>query len=251
MAKKKADDVLIIELPPPDSPPQDEGIPPWMATFADMVTLLLCFFVLLLSFTSQDVANFEKLKGAMQKAFGVQLENSEATEIPYADLSKEYENIRETEEEVKQLATSLQAFVEDENLKQEASVRSDSSGITLRVSNTAMFQPGSVTLDPRAMTVLVEVVQVLMSSDFKLTVRGHTDGENLGPDLLDRNWELSAVRAATCLRFILEHSPVSPDRLRAVGYAGSAPLVPSNSEENRALNRRVEFFFQAPRMANW
>ncbi len=252
MAKKKsAEDVLIVQLPPEEPPPHEEGIPGWMATFADMVTLLLCFFVLLLSFTNQDVANFHMLKGAMAKAFGVQEDMTEATEVPYSDMSKEFQSTRETEEEIRQLSTTLNKFVTEENLTQDASVQTESTGITLRVSNKAMFQPGSSELDPEAITVLVQVVETLMQSEFKLTVRGHTDGENLGPDLLDKNWELSAVRAAACLRFILEHSSVSADRLRAVGYGSSDPLLPSISEENQAANRRVEFFFQPPALANW
>ncbi|MGE4552958.1 MAG: flagellar motor protein MotB, partial [Desulfovibrionaceae bacterium] len=213
MAKKgkRADEVLIIEIKEDAGPPASEGIPEWMATFADMVTLLLCFFVLLLSFTNQDIANFKMLRGAMKDAFGVQTE-TQATEIPYADESRRYKTMREQDEQIRQLNTTLEQFVQTENLKS-ASVSPENNGVMLRVGDGVMFEPGSAKLSPQAALVLVEVIQVLSGSEFKLTVMGHTDGHELGPDLLDNNWELSATRAAACLRFILEHSRVPASRL--------------------------------------
>lgn len=251
MAKKgkRAEEVLIIEVKEDAGPPQSEGIPEWMATFADMVTLLLCFFVLLLSFTNQDVANFKMLRGAMRDAFGVQTQ-TQATEIPYADDSRQFKTLRETDEQLRQLNTSLEQFVKTENIHN-ASVSLENSGVMLRVGDGALFEPGSARLSPQAALVLVEVIQLLGTSNLKLTVMGHTDGENLGPELLDNNWELSATRAATCLRFILEHSRVPASRLKAVGYASSRPLVPSNTDANKAVNRRVEFYFQSPAKADW
>lgn len=251
MAKKgkSADEVVVIEIREEAEQPESGGIPEWMATFADMVTLLLCFFVLMLSFTNQDIANFKMLRGAMRDAFGVQTE-VQATEMPYADESRKYKTLREQDEHIRQLNTSLEQFVRTENLKS-ASVSMDGAGVMLRVGNGVFFEPGSAKLSPQASLVLVEVIQMLTTSDFKLTIMGHTDGEKLGPDLLDNNWELSATRAAVCLRFILEHSHVPASRLKAVGYASSRPLVPSTTEANKALNRRVEFYFQSPSQADW
>ncbi|SKA72243.1 chemotaxis protein MotB [Paucidesulfovibrio gracilis DSM 16080] len=244
------EDVIIIEQVE-DPPPREEGLPPWMATFADMVTLLLCFFVLLLSFTNQDINNFQMLMGAMSDAFGVQKERSDAREIPYADTSRQFKRQVESENDIKQLAASLKKFIQDESLTGEASLSVDNTGVMLRVGNKAMFRPGSSDLMPESISVLVEVIKLLNSTPFNLIVRGHTDGEDLNEQLFDTNWELSATRAAACLRFILEHSSVSPQRLKAVGLAGSKPLVPSTTAANKALNRRVEFYFQAPGAENW
>ena len=80
-------------------PPQSEGIPAWMATFADMVTLLLCFFVLLLSFTNSDITNFRKMMGSVQEALGVQHDERSALYTPYAEASfKERRSVRENRE---------------------------------------------------------------------------------------------------------------------------------------------------------
>ncbi|WP_022660371.1 OmpA/MotB family protein [Paucidesulfovibrio longus] len=251
MAKGRAEDEVLIIEQYEEGPPPEEGLPPWMATFADMVTLLLCFFVLLLSFTNQDINNFQMLMGAMSDAFGVQKERSDAKEIPYADTSRSFKTEMENESEIKQLAASLKKFIQDETLTGEASLSVDNTGVMLRVGNKAMFRPGSYDLTPESISVLVEVIKLLNSTPFNLIVTGHTDGESRNEQLFDTNWELSATRAAACLRFILEHSSVSPDRLKAVGLAGSKPLVPSTTEANKALNRRVEFYFKAPGDKNW
>ncbi len=246
----KQDEVIIItqvEMPPP---PED-GLPAWMATFADMVTLLLCFFVLLLSFTNQDTANMRMMLGAMRDSFGVQTEDSTSMNISYSDESKRFKTTVEREDKIEQLAASMKQFIENQDLQSEASISRDSSGVMLRVGNKAMFDPGSSKLKPGAVSILVEVVKILSSSEFNLMVRGHTDGESRGDELLDTNWELSATRAAGCLRWLLAHSRVKAARLKAVGFAGSKPIVPSTTPQNKATNRRVEFYFVIPGDLNW
>ncbi|MBU1610886.1 MAG: OmpA family protein [Proteobacteria bacterium] len=241
--------IIITQVEKPPTP--EEGLPPWMATFADLVTLLLCFFVLLLSFTNTDTANMRMMLGTMRDAFGVQAEDSTAMNIAYSDKSKQFKTVVEREDDIKQLASSLKKLIKNDNLQQEASISRDTSGVMLRVGNKAMFQPGKAELLPAAVSILMEVVKVMKSTEFNLMVRGHTDGEVLTDDRLNSNWELSATRAAVSLRWILEHSDVHPNRLKAAGFASSKPLVPSNTAQNKTLNRRVEFYFVVPGDPNW
>lgn len=82
-------------------------------------------------------------------------------------------------------------------------------------------------------------------------MRGHTDDIPVRSAKYPSNWELSAARAAAALRYIVEKGGINPSRLKAVGYAGTRPLVPNTSEANRAINRRVEFYFHRPRVEGW
>lgn len=241
--KKKAP-----EPPPPpkkemEPPPPDEGIPPWMATFADMVTLLLCFFVLLLSFTSQDINNFKVLMGAIQQAMGVQKEDMASNNIPYAQAQLKFEDRQSQSRQIVEIGTRMKEYIRAKDLTKSARVSSEKSGVMLRVSNAALFPKGSATLDRgQAKRVLMGVVDVLNKyPDFNCVIRGHTDGEK--PEFLFRsNWELSAARAAACLRWIITNSDIKPERLKAVGYASAKPILPSTTEANRKINRRVDFF---------
>jgi chemotaxis protein MotB len=234
------------------SPPKkEEGIPPWMATFADMVTLLLCFFVLLLSFTNTDVTNFRMLMGSIQEALGVQLEEATALATPYADSSfKERQSVRENREIV-ELGARLKTFIRAKDLTSVARVSSDKSGVMLRFHNSVMFKKGEVSLSPESKKALEVVIEGMENKNFNLIIRGHTDGEETESDMYSSNWELSAARAATCLRYILGHSDITSRRMKAVGYASAKPILPSTTEANRRENRRVEFFYMPVGRSKW
>lgn len=250
-----ADQDAIEELQPSQEKPEpeirDTGVPLWMATFSDMMTLLLCFFVLLLSFTNQDIANFRIMMGSIQEAMGVQTENANAFSAPYADSSfKERKSVKDNREIV-ELGARLKKNIRSKDLTSMARVSSDKSGVMLRLSNQSMFGKGSAELTAEAKKGLKVVIDAMENTDFNLVIRGHTDGENAESSLYDSNWELSAARAARCLRYILEHSSIPPERMKAVGYASAKPILPSTSEENRSVNRRVEFFYMPGGRSKW
>ncbi|BCS87116.1 OmpA/MotB family protein [Pseudodesulfovibrio sediminis] len=234
-----------------DPPKPDEGIPPWMATFADMVTLLLCFFVLLLSFTNTNVTNFKKMMGSIQEALGVQYEDSSALSTPYADTSfQERRSVKENRL-IAELGVRIAKSIRAKDLSSMARVSSDKSGVMLRLNNQAMFARGSAVLTSAAQQGLQVVIDAMEGTDFNLIIRGHTDSEHIQSSLYHNDWDLSAARAARCLRYILENSDIPASRMKAVGYANAKPILPSTSEENRMMNRRVEFFYIPSGRSKW
>lgn len=250
MAKEEVEEALEegVKSAPPK---QEEGIPAWMATFADMVTLLLCFFVLLLSFTNQDITNFRILMGSIQEAMGVQEEDETALSAPYAETNfKERRSVRENREIV-ELGARLKQFIRAHDLSSMARVSSDKSGVMLRFDNSAMFDKGSATLSEGARRAMEAVIAGMDNKDFNLIIRGHTDGEKPESSIYASNWELSASRAAACLRYLLTHSTVEAKRMKAVGYASAKPILPSTTEANKKINRRVEFFYMPVGRTKW
>ncbi|MBU4191811.1 MAG: OmpA family protein, partial [Proteobacteria bacterium] len=181
----------------------------------------------------------------------VQYEDSGALSNPFADSSfKERQSVRENREIV-EVGARLKDFIRARDLTSMARVSSDKSGVMLRFNNSAMFQRGSAELSPQAKPALEVVIAGMENKNFNLVINGHTDSETPESDLYTSNWELSAARAATCLRYILTHSDISANRMKAVGYAGAKPIVPSTSEENRQINRRVEFFYMPVGRSKW
>jgi len=232
-------------------PKKEEGIPAWMATFADMVTLLLCFFVLLLSFTNQDITNFRLMMGSIQEALGVQLEDESALATPYAESNfKERRSVRENREIV-ELGARLRKFIRAKDLTNMARISSDKSGVMLRFDNSVMFRKGTAELNPQAREAIAVVIHGLENKNFNLVIRGHTDGERPESDLFSSNWELSAARAARCLRYILDNSEIESTRMKAVGYASAKPILPSTTEANKRINRRVDFFYLPVGRSKW
>ncbi|CCO22698.1 OmpA/MotB family protein [Maridesulfovibrio hydrothermalis] len=246
MAKKKEEIIYVLAKAPSEPPPED-GLPPWMATFADMVTLLLCFFVLLLSFSNQDIANFESLKGSMAEAFGVQFQDKTGKKMPFSEQEYKASSMKAAaKKNLEALEVDIRAFVTAGKLQKLMAVNSDQQGVLVRVPSRAIFKPGTAEINPRSTKLLDKVANIMKKRNFNLVVRGHTDDRVTRNNVYSSNWELSAARAASCLRYILKKSGVSSNRMKAVGYAGTKPLVPNTSNRNRAINRRVEFYYQPP-----
>lgn len=229
--------------------PCQEGAPAWMATFADLMSLLLTFFVLLLSFANMDIQKFQDMMGSIKDAFGVQVKRDQDSYIAFSPSQFEREDISMTprNREALGLNMALQAALqEDETIKKNVDFQPDDTGLLMRIGSSIMFEPGSAVLAKEAQPVLQQVIRVMEEHNLDLVIGGHTDDVRTRSSLYPSNWELSSARAAAAVRYILEHSTISPFRLKAVGYAGTRPLLPNTSEANRRANRRVEFYFKHP-----
>ncbi|MFO7595094.1 MAG: flagellar motor protein MotB [Desulfocurvibacter africanus] len=226
----------------------EEGAPGWMTTFADMMSLLLCFFILLLSFSSMDVAKYEKVLGSLKYAFGVQRTPSDSEFASPPGVSQELsENLSADQKDILGLVLVLRKLVhQDVDVKDLAVVSSDRNGALLRVQAGAMFDPGSAALKPEAVKIIDKAVTILKERNFSVVIRGHTDSHIVHSAQFPSNWELSAARAAASARLVIERGAIDTNRIKAIGYADSRPLVPNSTEENRAFNRRVEFYFHKP-----
>ena len=236
-------------MPKRPQPPGDEGAPAWMVTFSDLTTLLLTFFVLLLSFANMDIVKFREMLGSIKDAFGVQVKRQEAEYVAFSPSPYEKKSDLTKDEEfvlgmVLRIRSLFEADKETKGLVEIAVVKDK---VLLRVRNSIMFKPGSAKLLPQAYPILNKIIKILEENNVDLKVIGHTDDTPVERGPYPSNWELSAARAGAVVRYIITHSKViKPTRLQAIGLADTRPLVPNINEENRAKNRRVEFYFYRP-----
>ncbi len=259
----------------PKCPPA--GAPLWLATFADLMSLLMCFFVLLLSFATMDAAKFKKMAISLENAFGVQ-RDIPATETPMGTsiIAQHFspaqtdptplEQIKQTTnkqsdsldvdaenmEQVKQQLMEIELEkVEDqaekikEALKKEieqglVTVETDGLKIIMRIQEKGSFSSGSAILKPGFEPVMNKITASIKNAKGKIIIAGHTDDIPINTDWYRSNWELSASRAVTVAHSILRHKGIDQNRLIIEGYAETRPLVPNTSAANRAKNRRVE-----------
>jgi chemotaxis protein MotB len=216
---------------------QAPGAPMWMTTFSDLVTLLLTFFVLLLSMANMDEVKFNKASDSLAGAFGV-LGGSRNTEvsspkvISYSPVdddfsSRVYQRIRTKLRELK--------------LNKKIKLVKDRGAVVLRIDEAVLFVSGSSSLQPEAGPVLQQVAAMIEPLPLNLKIEGHTDDR--GNDLA--NWNLSVDRAVSVLRFLATNELVEMTRMAATGYGSTRPLFPNNSDQERALNRRVEFVLES------
>lgn len=235
--------------PVPEAADGDGGAPEWMVTFADMMTLLLCFFVLLLSFANMDIEKFRDMLGSVKNAFGVQTERKMDVYIAYSSSPHERKDLNLKQEQRQQLAMAQMMkdmLDDDEAIKAHSAVNAEAGGVLFRVDNRVLFKPGTTEFSNEAKRVLGKVIEMLKKHNYDLVVEGHTDDTPPKSDAYPSNWELSGARAAKALRYIIDEGGISPTRVKAVGYASSRPLVPNDIQANRERNRRVEFFYRPP-----
>lgn len=246
--------------PPPPRPPRrtedaPEGggeIPEWIVTFADMMSLLLCFFILLLSFAQVDIAKFQASMGSIKDAFGVQRERPQDFQTAFSPAPESRipggYKLATSEKEQLEVARMLKELINEKaELAQNAIISAEEGGINLRVNSRALFAPGSATLTPSGERVCALVQKILLKHKYDLIVEGHTGSREAFSSDYPTHWELSAARAVVLVRHILELG-ISPRRLKAVGYGDTRPLVPENADTGE-MNRRVEFFFR-PQSSN-
>ena len=202
------------------------GVEPWMATFADMVTLLMVFFVL---FYSVEKDNTEKFKSAIDMMVEEDGPDGLAKIMKVVDSTKVMQNLKEMRDATK--AAQAEETEEDR--------------IVLRVPGLNLFKHKSAKLTPEARPVLNEIVKIIKTKgkNHKIFIQGHTDDVPIHTAKFESNWELSAVRATAVLRHFYDKG-IDPEKLTATGYADTFPMVPNNTKEGRAKNRRIEFILE-------
>jgi chemotaxis protein MotB len=226
---------------------EDTGIG-WLVTYADLVTLLLVFFVMLFT-----MAGFEKnqYKAAMESV-KVKIDD-DASLIGLMELMEIPEN-RDTKitlEDVTGLRSRDKAVLKDINtlIKGRDQTRSIATHIlkgkiVVTIEGQTLFESGSAALRTEALSILDSMVSIAREyPEYAINIKGHTDDIPISTERFPSNWELSAVRATTVLKHMILKG-VGARRLTATGYGDSDPLAPNTSEANRAMNRRVEFVLE-------
>lgn len=218
---------------------QSSGAPLWMCTFADMMSLLLCFFVLLLSFSVMDEQKFVKVAGSLEKAFGLQRIN------PYLGNPRSEKIVAPTFESVPLEARFQEELIEiiDEEVKAGlVEVEEQDEGLVLRVKEVVAFDSGSAAIKPHFRAFLDKLGKAVVELNAHVVVSGHTDDLPLRKKApFESNWSLSAGRAVRIVEFWQARYNIPPERLSAVGYAQGRPVTANTTPEGRAKNRRVEF----------
>ncbi|MBE0583231.1 MAG: flagellar motor protein MotB [Desulfofustis sp.] len=219
------------------------GVPAWMVTYSDLVTLLLTFFVLLLSMANLDPVRFTRASGSLKEAFGVHARPAQVEfAIPILPSPPKTKFTPVQIELTRKIHQRIKAqIVELELGKDIDAVQQDAETIIIRVNNTVLFKPGDHRLNPPSYPTLRHLADIIRPLPMDLRIEGHTDDLPIKSAIFADNWELSIARAVSVARFYEQGDLLPLDRLSAIGYGATRPLVPNLSETNRAVNRRVDF----------
>jgi chemotaxis protein MotB len=230
---------------PPKKKPEEpkKGAPAYMNTWADMVTLLMCFFILILAMSTIDPARFNAVANSFQNAFSGVLESFPTVlvtrDVYIPRMGGDQQNKRMAIDAVNRVRN----IVKRENLEDAVRVHVTESGMAIKLADPVGFESGSADLNPHLHNMLRDVSRIINEAPRTLVrVEGHTDNVPIRSARFPSNWELSAARALSVVRFMAREGGVDPATLSAIGYGEYRPLAPNNTAENRRRNRRIEIY---------
>ncbi len=236
-------------------PEEHENHERWLVSYADFITLLFAFFVVMYAISSINEGKYRVLSDSLVSAF----QQSPTSTKPIQMQSKFSEALvgsgrpvgksasqPQTDSPAQQLAANkmkqvarnvldvMQALVKSGQVRVTQSPR----GVTVEINASTLFQSGEAVLQPRSAEVLAAVARVLAETDNAIQVEGHTDNVPIKSPLYPSNWELSSARAGSVVRLFAEKG-VPPARMVAIGYADNRPVDVNVTPEGRMRNRRV------------
>lgn len=226
---------------------RDEDIyttPLWLATYSDMVTQLLAFFVLIVALSSMDVAKFHQANLSIKSAFGLLpsgrsilyeegLNTAGDEEAGRSPFERDWEQLMSVGERVR-------GAVAKAGLTGQVDLAVEERGLVIRFADRVLFDSGKALLKSDARVILDSVGEILKNIPNLIRVEGHTDNVPINTERYPSNWELSTARATVVVRYFIERGFLPPGRLSAAGYGEFKPVASNENEEGRRRNRRVD-----------
>jgi chemotaxis protein MotB len=217
----------------------------WVTTFGDLMSLLLCFFVLLLSFSEMDRAKYKQVAGSMEKAFGVQrqtrvMESPKGIKMIAKDFDQELIATRLKEEIGRELEEAFEKDLHD--VRDQLDVGLEQDNLVIRMMGESTFDSGSADIKKETRPLLEKIGKIVAKANKDIVVAGHTDNVPVhrGHGPYSSNLRLSSARAAAVAELLLSSSGIDPARLSTMGFGEHRPIADNTSIEGRQRNRRVE-----------
>jgi chemotaxis protein MotB len=228
----------------------------WLISYADFITLLFAFFVVMYSISSVNEGKYKVFSDSLSIAFTNQPTNASQNVVPNQQeqmlkalvdrrTARLGEQQRKLEKRMKDMADGLSGELAQPVQQGLVSVSQTTRGVVIDINANKLFRPGDAELQAGAVEVLHEVALALNREALNVEVEGHTDDVPIRNARFPSNWELSGARASSVVRMLVEQG-VAEGRLATVGLASTKPLVPNDSAENRARNRRVSVIIVSP-----
>lgn len=239
MAKKKEEEQV------------KQGLAQWMGTYGDMVTLLLCFFVLLFASAEVDVAKYNQIASSFaQSTLIIMPEQTngmldaigngimDAPEVK-GESNKEHE--ADAQEEIRIMSEKFKTYFAENNISNMVEIEKNDRDLTLIFKDGILFDSGSADIKSESIGILSKVIdEIATYVDNDIKIEGHTDDLPINTFRFPNNWYLSSARSISVATYFIENKNFIPDRISTEGYGEYKPKVPNDTPKNRSINRRVE-----------
>lgn len=228
-----------------ECPPCEKGAPKWVVTFGDMMSLLLTFFVLLLSFSTTDIVKYKRMTGSIKESFGVAQTSPDHVTPLGETITSQKINIPRTQAQLASIRAKAAKTAREED---EIDVESGANWFRIKIDGDALFDSGSFTVKPEAGEILDQVAGYINSFDGTVKIEGHTDDDRGARTRFDAgtasgNYELAGLRAISVLDFMVKRHNVDRTKLIPLTLGEFKPRDSNLTTEGKSRNRRVEFEF--------
>lgn len=225
----------------------------WLISYADFITLLFAFFVVMYAISSVNESKYQMFSASLTSAFGKQIVKSEAI-VPTSEqdlllkslVDRRNAKLAEQQQEAMQdIAKKINQVMNALVKNGQVSVMQTNRGVAVEINASALFNQGDAVLQGGAINTLAEVAKVLEQVDLAIEVEGHTDDIPINTQQFPSNWELSSARASSVVRLFIGHGLMSR-HLKAIGSAANYPVTSNDTAEGRARNRRITVTILSP-----
>lgn len=207
----------------------------WLITYSDMITIILCFFIVFFTFSAEETSMLEGIK--------------ESLTLELEDLTEENQALKKEKEELKKVLIGdpnkkspedFMAFLENKDLLNSVYIDEGDSGIVIRFKDGVLFSSGQANISQEGLEILEEVGNKLVDLPNLIIVEGFTDNRPIKYSAYNSNWELSSARAIGVAKYFIEELNISEDRISVSGFGEQRPIDTNDTEEGRSNNRRIE-----------
>jgi chemotaxis protein MotB len=207
----------------------------WEIVYSGFVLILLCFFIMLSSFSTMQEAKVMQFVKSFVTA--VSIMESGLAVLP------DSANLVDSKSELAKIFNTLEELAYEFNLENEINLALTRQGLVMRMPEHTLFGLGSADIAAEALPLLQKVGAIISKTAYLIRIEGHTDNLPIRTERYPSNWELSTARAVNVLRYFIKNHNVDPRRLAAEGFSEFHPVAANDTAENREKNRRVEIIF--------
>lgn len=217
----------------------------WLLSYADFITLLMIFFVVMYAMSAVDADKYKELSSSLNSALAGDQQKvdggdqgSPVQDIKLNEVKPDSGNV--TEQDLQKIVEQVQSLINEKGLENQVTVNLGDIGIWITFKDYVLFDSGSPAVKPETVNTLVELGNILKVVDNYVRIEGYTDNVPINNSMYSNNWDLSVMRASKVLEIIVSRSGFPADKISAVGYGEYRPVAPNDTEEGKAKNRRVD-----------
>ncbi|MFT9494397.1 OmpA/MotB family protein [Anaerosolibacter sp.] len=212
----------------------------WLITYSDMITILLCFFIIFFLFTSEELTSLHTIKESLNNQLDILSNENKDLKMKNDSLAAQLFGLHKNEKGQASTNDDFMTFLEKNNLQDQVDVIENERGLLIRFRDSVLFQSGQSGISQDGYLLLDKIGEQLQQVTNNIIVEGYTDNVPIRTKEYPSNWELSVARSIEVVKYLTETKGIARNRVSVSGYGERNPIDSNSTAEGRANNRRIE-----------